>query len=328
MPWDATATSEQVVAAFAAQVKGRTFVITGAGQPSIGSSMATELAKASPAHILIASRTAGKVDPVLSAIHAINPSVKATFIQLDLSDHNSVRKAASEILAATGSKIDVIINSAGNMALKEYTQDKQGNEMQMSANHVGHFLLTNLLMPALLAGAQAPYGARIVNLTSAGYQISPVRFDDPAFSGGEEYNPWTAYGQAKTAQILFTYGITNRLKQQGVVSFACHPGSNFDTKLGTHLTMDDYADIVPLTKRNTGHDFVFSVGDEPRFKTYEQIGATPLIAALDPDLTAKTPAYLQNNQVVQPVVSHAYDPDHVEKCWKLSEHLVGQEFKY
>ena len=328
MSWNATTTSEQVVAAFSAQVKARTFVITGAGQPSIGSSLATEIAKASPAHILIASRTVAKVDPVLSAIRAIDPSVKATVVQIDLSDHESVRKGASDILAATGSKIDVLINSAGNMALKEYTQDKQGLEMQLSANHVGHFLLTNLLMPALLAGGQAPNGARIINLSSAGYQISPVRYEDPAFSGGKAYEPWTAYGQAKTAQILFTHGITNRVKQQGVVSFACHPGSNFDTKLGAHLTMDDYADIVPLTKRNTGQDFVFSVGDEPRFKTYEQIGATPLIAALDPDLVAKAPAYLQNNQIVPIAVSHAYDPEHVEKCWKLSEALVGQEFTF
>ena len=328
MPFEATATSEQVISTFASQVKDRTFVITGAGQPSIGSSMAIEIAKASPAHILIASRTAAKVDPVLSTIRGLNPSVKATFVGVDLSDHESVRHAASEILAATGTKIDVLINSAGNMALKEYTVDKQGLEMQLSANHVGHFLLTNLLMPALVAAAKGPHGARIINLSSAGYQISPVRFEDPAFADGKAYEPWTAYGQAKTAQILFTHGVTDRLKQQGVVSFACHPGSNFDTKLGTHLTMDDYGDILPLTKRNTGKEFLFGVGDEPRFKTYEQIGATPLIAALDPDLTSLAPAFLQNNQVVQPAVEHAYDPEHVEKCWKLSERLVGQEFKY
>ncbi|KAL9632201.1 MAG: hypothetical protein Q9164_005466 [Protoblastenia rupestris] len=230
--------------------------------------MATELAKASPAHILIASRTAAKIDPVLSAIRGIGPSVKATFVQMDLSDHDSVRRAAPEILAVTGSKLDVVINSAGNMALMEYTVDRQGIEMQMSANHVGHFLLTNLLMLALLAGAN------------------------------------------------------------GVVLFACHPGSNLDTKLGSHLVMDDYGDIMPVTKRNTGKDFVFVVEDEPRFKTYEQIGATPLIAALDPDLTAQAPAYLQNGQVVQPAAEHAYDPEHVEKSWKLSENLDGQEFKY
>ena len=104
MPWEATATSEQVVAAYALQVEDRTFVITGAGQPLIGSSMATELAKASPAHMLIASRTAAKVDPVLFTIRSINPSIKATLVQLDLSNHTSVRKAASDILAATGSK--------------------------------------------------------------------------------------------------------------------------------------------------------------------------------------------------------------------------------
>lgn len=170
--------------------------------------------------------------------------------------------------------------------------------------------------------------ARIVNLSSAGYQISPVRFDDPSFSDGKAYQSWTAYGQAKTAQILFTHGVTNRLKDKGVVSFACHPGSNFDTKLGAHLTMDDYSDIVPLTKHNTGNDFQFGVEDEPRFKTYEQIGATPLIAALDPKLTANAPAFLQNNQVVQPAAEHAYGTEHVEKCWKLSEGLVDQAFKY
>lgn len=324
--FNATTTSKEVVAAFAPQVNGRVFVITGAGQPSIGSSIATELARASPAHIVIASRTAANVDPVLSAIRGIDPSIKATFVQMDLSDHDSVRRAASEILAATGSKINVVINSAGNMALKDYTVDKQGIEMQFSINHIGHFLLTNLLVPGLLAGASDAYGARVVNITSGAYQISPVRFDDSAFSGGKAYDRWTAYGQAKTAQILFAYGLTRRLKEQGVVAFACHPGSNLDTKLGSHLGMDDYSDILPVTKRITGKDFVFTVGDEPRFKTFEQIAATPLIAALDPNLAAQAPAYLQNNGVVQPAAEHAYDPVHVEKCWKLSEKLVGQEF--
>lgn len=324
-----TVTSEQAVAAFAPQVKGRTFVITGAGQPSIGSSIAIELAKASPAHLLIASRTAENVHPVITAIREQDPSIKTTFIQLDLSNHDSVRRAAQEILTATKSKIDVLINSAGNMALKKYTLDKQGIEMQMSVNHVGHFLLTNLLTPALLTGAKSPYGARVINLTSVGYQISPVRFDDVSFSNGKTYDIWTGYGQAKTAQILFAYGLTDRLKDRGVVAFACHPGSNLDTKLGSHLVMDDYSDVLPTTKRNTGQEFSFTVGDEPRFKTYEQIGATPLIAALDPDLAGRGPAYLQNGEVVEPVARHAvYDKGEVDRCWRLTEELVGQKFEY
>lgn len=327
--WDSTSTSEQVVKAFASQVRGRCFVITGAGQPSIGSSIATELAKASPGHLLIASRTAANVAPVLETISGIDASIKTSFVQVDLSDHASVRQAAQEILERTDGKIDVLVNSAGVMALKEYSVDKQGIEMQLSVNHVGHFLLTNLLAPALLnAGAQGPHGARVVNLTSAGYQISPVRFDDPNFSHGAEYDPWTGYGQAKTAQILFAHGLTDRLKGRGVTSFACHPGSNLDTRLGGHLAVEDYGDVIPITKRNTGNEFVFTVGDEPRFKTYEQIGATPLIAALDPDLASQAPAYLQNNRVQLPAATFAYDPEHVEKCWKLSEALVGQEFTY
>ncbi|KAK0671954.1 putative oxidoreductase [Cercophora samala] len=327
--FDSTVTSEQVVAALAPQVKGRTFVITGASQPSIGSSIAIELAKASPAHILIASRTAENVHPVISTIREKDPSIKTTFVQIDLSDHESVRRAAQEILAAAKSKIDVLINSAGNMALKNYTLDKQGIEMQMSVNHIGHFLLTNLLTPALLAGGKSPHGARVINLSSVGYQISPVRYDDVSFSNGKTYDMWTGYGQAKTAQILFAYGLTDRLKDRGVVAFACHPGSNLDTKLGAHLVMEDYSDVLPVTRRNTGQEFVFTVGDEPRFKTYEQIGATPLIAALDPDLVGEAPAYLQNGRVVEPVVRHAvYDAAEVEKCWRLSEELVGEKFEY
>ncbi|OTA97107.1 hypothetical protein M434DRAFT_8292 [Hypoxylon sp. CO27-5] len=242
--FDATATSEQVVEAFASQVNDRTFV------------------------------------------------------QVDLSDHESVRQAAKQILELTGSKIDVLINSAGNMALKEYTVDKQGIEMQLSANHIGHFLLTNLLVPALLAAAKAnqEYVARVVNLTSLGYLISPFRFGDYNFSGGKTYDLWTAYGQAKTANILFSFGLTRRLKEHSITSFAAHPGSNFDTKLGSHLTMEDYHDIFEITRRNTGKDFVF---DEPRFKSYAQIGATPLKAALDPELPPKAPALLIKSHIVE-----------------------------
>ncbi|KAI0387199.1 NAD(P)-binding protein [Hypomontagnella monticulosa] len=317
--FDPLATSEQVIEAFSPQVKGRTFVITGAGQPSIGSQMATTLAKAAPAHILIASRTGSKVDPVLAAIKEIDSSIKATFVQVDLSDHDSVRRAAKDILAAAP-KIDVLINSAGVMAIKEFTVDKQGIEMQLSANHVGHFLLTNLLVPALLASGSP----RVVNLTSSGYKITPFRFDDWNFSDGKEYDMWSGYGQAKCANVLFSYGLTKRLKSRGLASVAAHPGYNNDTQLGSHLTWDDYKEIFPAMKRNTGRDFEF---EEPRFKTFTQIAATPLIAALDPEISAKAPAYLENSRITA-ADEHACDDESVEKLWKVSEKLVGQEFSY
>ncbi|RDH28963.1 hypothetical protein BDQ94DRAFT_174219 [Aspergillus welwitschiae] len=317
--FDASATSEQVIEAFKSNIKGKTFVITGAGKPSIGSQMATSLAKAGPSHILIASRTLSKVHPVLDEIHAIDSTIKTTAVEVDLTDHESVRRAADEILAAAP-KIDVLINSAGVMAIKEYTLDKQGIELQLSANHVGHFLLTNMLIPALISAGSA----RVVNLTSAGYLVSPFRFEDWNYSNGKEYDPWTGYGQAKTANILFAYGLSQRLKHKGIAAVAVHPGYNGDTKLGSHLTWDDYAKISAVAIRNTGKEFVF---EEPRFKTYTQIAATPLIAALDPELQALAPVYMQNS-VVSEAAEHARDPASVDALWRLSEGLVGQKFRY
>ncbi|OOF89897.1 hypothetical protein ASPCADRAFT_180177 [Aspergillus carbonarius ITEM 5010] len=317
--FDAFASSEQIIEAFGPQIKGKTFVITGASKLSIGNQMATSLAKAAPAHILIASRTLSKVQPVLDEIQAIDNTIKTTAVQVDLTDHDSVRRAADEILTAAP-KIDVLVNSAGVMGAKEYTLDKQGIELNLSANHLGHFLLTNLLVPTL----EAATSARVVNLTSSAYLITPFRFEDWNFSEGKQYDHWTGYGQSKTANILFAYGLTQRLKHRGIVAVAAHPGYNADTNLGVNLTMDDFVDLFPTVKRNTGKDFVF---EEPRFKTYTQIAATPLIAALDPDLRERAPVYLQNS-AVGATVEYTWDPESVEKLWKLSEELVGQEFEY
>ncbi|GAW24105.1 hypothetical protein ANO14919_136860 [Xylariales sp. No.14919] len=317
--FDGHTTSEEVVEAFKHEIKGRTFVLIGAGYPSIGSQVATYLAGGSPAHILIASRTASKVGPVLKAIAEVDSSIKTTYVQVDTTDHDAVREAAPKILAAAP-KIDVLVHTAGAMATKEYTLDKQGIEFQLSANHVGGFLLTNLLMPALLAAGRA----RFVNLTSSGYRLTPFRFNDWNFSGGKEYDPWLGYGQAKTANILFAYGLGKRLGHRGITATAVHPGYNGDTKLGAHLTWDDYGLIDGVMKRNRGIDWVW---EEPRFKTFSQIAATSLIAALDPELPAKAPAYLQNSQVHEPE-QHAKDPESVEKLWKLSEELVKQKFEY
>ncbi|KAH8156352.1 hypothetical protein CIB48_g11892 [Xylaria polymorpha] len=317
--FDGHTTSEEVIEAFKPQIKAKTFVLIGAGYPSIGSQMATYLAGGSPAHILIASRTASKVEPLLKTIAAIDSSIRTTFVQVDTTDHDSVREAAPKILAAAP-KIDVLIHTAGAMATKEYTLDKQGIEFQLSANHVGGFLLTNLLVPALLAAGES----RFVNLTSSGYRLTPFRFDDWNFSRGEAYDPWTGYGQAKTANILFAYGLGKRLKHHGLAATVVHPGYNGDTKLGAHLTWDDYGLIDGVMKRNRGIEWVW---DDPRFKTFSQIAATSLIAALDPELPAKSPAFLQNSQVHEPE-KHATDPESVEKLWKLSEELVKQKFEY
>lgn len=175
---------EDVCEAFPTQIKGKTFLITGTSAGGLGAKFATILAKFSPAQIILVSRSKSKVDPVVDEIKSVNSGISVKFVPCELSDQDSVRSAADTILSDSEiKKIDVVVNNAGVMAILEYQVDKQGNEMQLSANHIGHFLLTNLIMPKILvAGA----GARIINLTSLGHRIGPFRFNDPKFSGGKE----------------------------------------------------------------------------------------------------------------------------------------------
>lgn len=175
---------EDVCEAFSSQIKGRTFLITGTSANGLGAKFATILAQYSPAQLILVSRSKSKVDPVVDEIKSANSNISVKFVACELSDQDSVRSAAETILSdAEIKKIDVVVNNAGVMALMEYQVDKQGNEMQFSANHIGHFLLTNLIMPKILAAGP---GARIINLTSLGHRIGPFRFNDPKFSNGKE----------------------------------------------------------------------------------------------------------------------------------------------
>ncbi|KAI8274459.1 hypothetical protein K4K60_009674 [Colletotrichum sp. SAR11_57] len=211
-------TAEEVVSTFASNVKGRTFLITGASANGLGAYMATSLAKASPAAFILAGRSEAKVAPVIKEIAAIDPSIRATFIAVELTDQNSVRAAAANILAdSKTSKIDVMINCAGIMYVKEFTTDVEGNELQFSANHIGHFLLTNLLMPKILAAGD---DARIINVSSHGHQLSDVWWSDPTFNKGKDYHGWSGYGQSKTANILFSVELARRLEDRGIISLS------------------------------------------------------------------------------------------------------------
>jgi NAD(P)-dependent dehydrogenase (short-subunit alcohol dehydrogenase family) len=169
-----------------------------------------------------------------------NPAIIVHFVSVDFLDNNSVRVAAQNIRAITD-QIDVLVNNAGVMAVRDYGLSKDGIERQFAANHVGHFLLTNLLMKEILAAGNR---ASIVNVSSLGYQLGEVNLDDPNFKvlftvsyvvrtsansaigwqEGKTYNPWHAYGQSKTANILFTYGLAKRLEGKGVAVFALQPG--------------------------------------------------------------------------------------------------------
>lgn len=312
---------EEVCEAFPSQIKGRTFLITGTSANGLGAKFATILAKYSPAQIILVSRSKSKVDPVVDEIKSVNSDISVKFVPCELSDQESVRSAAEKILSdAEIKKIDVVVNNAGLMAILDYQVDKQGNEMQFSANHVGHFLLTNLIMTKILAAGS---GARIINLTSLGHRIGPFRFNDPKFSGGKEYDPWSAYGQSKTANVLFSVELARRLKSRNIQSFAVHPGLILSTSLGSH--MDFMAQLPALQAAAEKNNPGLTWSAEGHAKDDSQGCATALTAALDPSLAAETGAYLEDCAVSK-ALGYATDLENAKKLWAYSEELVGQKF--
>lgn len=137
-----------------------------------------ELASGLAKRLILVGRNETKVVPVANEIRELNPEVKVDFVQADLASNESVRRAAAKINSLAGlDHIDIVINAAGNMAVRTYQTSADGNELQFAANYLGHFLLTNLILDKILA---AP-ASTVVNLTSMGYEMGEVNYDDPNF---------------------------------------------------------------------------------------------------------------------------------------------------
>ncbi|CZR68243.1 related to retinol dehydrogenase 12 [Phialocephala subalpina] len=310
----ASTVGQDVVSAYSEQVSGKTFVITGASIGGIGAHVAYCLAAAHPATVLLLGRNGAKVSPVVEKIQQISPSTKAQFVKVDLASSGSVRAAAAEV-ATVVTKIDVLVNNAGIMGPK-FSLTPESVESQFGANHIGHFLLTNLLMPKLEA---AGTGSRIVNVSSLLYQFSPVRFDDYNFSNGATFNTWEAYGQSKTANILFSVALAKKLASKGVRSYSLHPGNIQDTNLSSTVDPAEW----PIVGAMFGEKNV----EMPKAKTVEQGSATTLVAALDPKLDCVSGAFLDDCSPAK-TLDFASSLENAEKLWALSEEIVGQKFTY
>jgi NAD(P)-dependent dehydrogenase (short-subunit alcohol dehydrogenase family) len=283
-----------------------------------------ETARALAAHgarVTVAARDHASAKRVAAEIAAEtgNPGVDA--LGCDLASLASVREAALRF-AETHPRLSLLVNNAGVMACP-LAHSADGHELQFAVCHLGHFLLTCLLVPRLLAGAPA----RIVNLSSAGHKLSPVDFDDPDFRR-RRYDKWVAYGQAKTANILFSVALQARLGARGVLACAVHPGAIAETALGRHLQPDD---IKALLARRDG-------GPGLRYKGLKQGAATSVWAAVTPELATRGGLYLENCAIAEvnddPAFaeggyrSHAADTGSAERLWQLSEEWVGQRFRW
>ena len=306
-------------------------LITGPSAGGVGAQMALDIASSSspPAHLILAGRTKSKIDPVIQDIVKRNADIRVDFVAVDLSSQDSIRSAAQEISKLT-SGIDVLINNAGIMAVEKYGTTTDGIEKQFGTNHIGPFLLTNLLMPLLLhASSSSKDGARIINCSSNGYTLSAVRFNDYNFKEGADYNPWLAYGQSKTALLLFSRAIaTNKtLMDSKISSLAITPGLILESNLQNEIAPEMFQDGIALAAK------VFEGREPPpeeKPKPMVSATSTCLVASLSPDVVDKNGGFMENCQFVKEdrIEAHAEGDENAEKLWKLSEELVGEKFTW
>ncbi|KAJ5312272.1 hypothetical protein PENANT_c011G06161 [Penicillium antarcticum] len=323
-PYNTNTTTIELVTDYKALMKDKVILTTGVSPGSLGGTFVQSLAEADPAYLILAGRNTAKLEQCVSELHTANPNLKTRTLQIDLGSLKSVRSAAEQVNSWTDiPTIDVLVNNAGIMAT-EYGLSEDGVESQFATNHLGPFLFTNLVMGKIL-NSEAP---RVVMVTSDGHRLSPIRFDDYNFDGGETYNKWAAYGQAKTANMLMALSLSSKLGvKNGLLAFSLHPGVIF-TNLGSHL---DWSGDVGLQfiDRQLGNREGWA---EFNPKTLERGAATHIYAAFDPALKANNGAYLIDCHVADPLIDTVkpWGTSHfeAERLWKLSEELVGQDFAY
>ena len=233
-PYGSKTTAEEVAEDCKDIIKGKVILTTGVSPGGLGATFVQVIAKHSPKLLILAGHNTSKCEETAKAIASTSPGVSTRVLELDLGSLEQIRKAAAEVNSYTD-HIDVLCNNAGVMATP-YSLTKDGLETQFGINHIGHFLFTNLVIKKLL---QAPKGGRVVNVTSNGHRLGPVRFDDWRFDNGKTYDPWRAYGQSKSANMLFALSLAKKLgdkgKGAGLVSLSLHPGAIFGTNLGIYM---------------------------------------------------------------------------------------------
>ncbi|TRX92269.1 hypothetical protein FHL15_006884 [Xylaria flabelliformis] len=277
-------TGLEVVRAFADQVRNK----TGPSEGGIGAEIAISLAHANPFLIVLAGRTEDKIKPVIRIIREINASVQLNFVELDLSDQTSVRRAAERI-SATVEKIDIIINNAAIMACP-WHKTRDGIESQFATNYLGHFLLTNLLLEK---------------------------------TDGETYVPVAAYAQSKVAMLLFSSALASRFDPQEVAAFSVHPG-NIRTNLQVNLQDPAaFKAAVEWVTEKTGH-FAreeFKTLQQGSSTTLVAALDETVIGSSGCYLADAQVASVKPEQLKA-------GPELSEKLWSLSENLVHQKFEW
>lgn len=304
--WETTA--DEAIAGI--RLDGRRAIVTGASS-GIGAETARVLAAAG-ADVTLAVRSLEAGNRVAGQVTASAGSAGGTVrvAPLDLADPASV----TAFTGAWTGPLHLLVNNAGIMALPERQLTAAGWELQFATNHLGHFALASGLHDALAAAD----GARIVSLSSRGHLRAPVDFDDVNFTT-RGYDPLTAYGQSKTANVLFAVEAGRRWAADGITANAVHPGAIMETGLSRHMPAGLLGNVKATSRQ--------------AFKTVGQGTATTIVVATSPLLADVTGRYFEDcNEagVIGPdvpdipaqahgVAWYALDPGNAARLWELSQ---------
>ncbi|KAK0938015.1 hypothetical protein LTR29_010463 [Friedmanniomyces endolithicus] len=223
---------------------GKVVLVTG-GNAGLGKETVLQLAKHEPKEIFLAARTRSKAEAAIAEIKVAIPKVNITFLELELSSFASVKQAAKDFQARSD-RLDILINNAGVAALS-YSTTKDGFEIQFGTNHMGHALLTQLLLPTLLETAELPDAdVRVINVSSKGHMFAPpsgIIYEQAAL---EKLEPLGRYGHSKLANILHARELQRR--HPSITATAVHPGviitDIYETYSKTSLAMRYLAPVV------------------------------------------------------------------------------------
>ncbi|KAH6698098.1 hypothetical protein BKA61DRAFT_622645 [Leptodontidium sp. MPI-SDFR-AT-0119] len=317
-PGDARPTALQIIKdeGVEGQLVGKVIVITGTSS-GIGIETARALSLTG-ARLLL---TARDLDKAKTALDEILEPGRIELVEMDNTSLSSVRAAAKAILQKSNNQVNILINNAGIMALPQLEYTKDGFEMQFGVNHLAHFLLFELLKPALLASTSAVFSSRVVNLSSSAHHVASINESGDYNFGKTAYNEWVSYGQSKTANVYMANEIERRYGSEGLHATSVHPGLI----------------ITGLTK-HVDRTVMEAMGKDPKLpawmKSPEQGAATTVWAAIGQEWEKKGGEYLadcgrttrgNDNHEINGVgfAGHAYDLEKEARLWKDSLKMVG-----
>jgi retinol dehydrogenase-14 len=278
-------------------MRGKTILITGATN-GIGLEAAVALARAG-ARVVMVGRDAGRSEAAVAEVMARSGSHDVSHLLCDFSSQAAVRALAGEVLRRCD-RLDVLVNNAGAVnKTRRLTVD--GIEMTFAVNHLGYFLLTNLLRDLLVQSAPA----RVVTVASIGHRRGTLDFGDLGYQRG--YQIMRAYTRSKLANVLFAAELARRLAGTGVTSNSLHPG-----RVATNIWSGAPTWAKPLIQ----------VLLRPFMLTPEQGGATIVQLAASPDLEGVTGEYFENGVAVPPAPL-AQDEALAKRLWDVSAQMVG-----